>query len=178
MAMNQGVRADLVARLRDEAGELARYTKGNSRAIAAMREASDALAALPPPADPPHDCEAWRLEGLGCARCNKADPPALVALGERLRTQDNQMTAHPIFVVEHRNDARRPWEFVTACLTDEGARAYMNANGHNLRKFSRIFVHSGYRNDQWIGLRNHLMALPAAPPVTDTPQRVPSVHSS
>jgi len=170
----------------------------------AIQEAADALAALPPPtdppkgsycgscatatwcerfglccaetnaatlpADPPHDCEAWRLEGLGCARCNKADPPALVALGERLRTQDNQMTAHPIFVVEHRNDARRPWEFVTACLTDEGARAYMNANGHNLRKFSRIFVHSGYRNDQWIGLRNHLMALPAAPPVTDTPQ--------
>lgn len=90
MAMNQGVRADLVARLRDEAGELARYTKGNSRAIAAMREASDALAALPPPADPLHDCEAWRLEGLGCARCNKADPPALVALGERLRTQDNR----------------------------------------------------------------------------------------
>lgn len=99
-----------------------------------------------------------------------ADQPALVALGERLRTQDNQMTAHPIFVVEHRDDARRPWEFVTACLTDEGARAYMNANGHNLRKFSRIFVHSGYRNDEWIWLRNHLMSLPAAPPVTDTPQ--------
>lgn len=42
-------------------------------------EAADALAALLPPADPPHDCEAWRLEGLGCARCNKADPPALDA---------------------------------------------------------------------------------------------------
>lgn len=142
------------------------------------------LAALPPPADPHSELEEFRLKLRiyengdhinqplvddieRWRRELSADPPALVALGERLRTQDNQMTAHPIFVVEHRADARRPWEFVTACLTDEGARAYMNANGHNLRKFSRIFVHSGYRNDQWIGLRNHLMAL-AAPPVTDT----------
>lgn len=100
-----------------------------------------------------------------------AAPPAdLVALGDRLRTQDNQMTAHPIFVVEHRDDKRRPWEFVTACLTDDGARSYMKANGHNLRKFSRIFVHSGYRNDEWIGLRNYLLSLPAAPRVPDTHQ--------
>lgn len=180
--MTPGTHADLVARLRKFVTEYRKIQRLDHEMVYALHSeyeerfaplrlsdieaAADALAALPPPADPPHDCEAWRLEGLGCARCNKADPPALVALGERLRTQDNQMTAHPIFVVEHRNDARRPWEFVTACLTDEGARAYMNANGHNLRKFSRIFVHSGYRNDQWIGLRNHLMALPAAPPVT------------
>lgn len=199
----QGTHADLVARLREEAA--ARMEGRPSRfdyASSLLAEAADALAALPPPADPPitrgdaqavvlgvmrqRSTVARALDGLakntdlwgdfllelgnGIAAVltsRPADPPALVALGERLRTQDNQMTAHPIFVVEHRNDARRPWEFVTACLTDEGARAYMNANGHNLRKFSRIFVHSGYRNDEWIGLRNHLMALPAAPPVTD-----------
>ena len=78
--------ADLVARLLRELVTLVRGecpallnedSGGDARLSLAI---DDALAALPPPADPPHDCEAWRLEGLGCARCNKADPPALVAL--------------------------------------------------------------------------------------------------
>lgn len=190
--------ADLVARLRGLAEMLGSDGEAEAQAFAIIHEAADALAALPPPANPLYEyCPSCRrlgpLLGLTAIRSEEtggrhciscfgktesrllplwtapppADPPAIVALGERLRTQDNQMTAHPIFVVEHRNDARRPWEFVTACLTDEGARAYMNANGHNLRKFSRIFVHSGYRNNEWIGLRNYLLSLPAAPPVTD-----------
>lgn len=185
---------ELTAMVRAECPSLLNEDSGGD---ARLSLAIDDALSTPPPAPAETRCTVERvpcrchndrptIDGeVGCARCIDSPfgptwiarrvaatpPPAdLVALGERLRTQDNQMTAHPIFVVEHRDDARRPWEFVTACLTDEGARAYMNANGHNLRKFSRIFVHSGYRNDQWIGLRNHLMALPAAPPVTDTPQ--------
>lgn len=154
-------RDDLVRRLTHVAGELHDCPMCEPHAET-VEAAAAALAA--PPAAPPHR--------FGCqCGCSYAAPPAdLVALGDRLRTQDNQMTAHPIFVVEHRDDKRRPWEFVTACLTDDGARSYMKANGHNLRKCSRIFVHSGYRNDEWIGLRNYLLSLHAAPRVPDTPQ--------
>jgi hypothetical protein len=52
------------------------------------------------------------------------------------------------------------FEFVTACLSEEGANAYLRANRHNLRE-PRIYVASGYRNDEWIDLRAALMdALP------------------
>lgn len=201
------IHADLVARLQAYQPALEEWfnRSGEETVEAAMvptaggeyvrvADVRDALAALPPPADPqlcehcqqPMVCPAGtaeRIAGLEAmldetltraeqaeAKLAAAPPADLVALGDRLRTQDNQMTAHPIFVVEHRDDKRRPWEFVTACLTDDGARSYMKANGHNLRKCSRIFVHSGYRNDEWIGLRNYLLSLHAAPRVPDTPQ--------
>ncbi|MCW2242304.1 hypothetical protein [Azospirillum canadense] len=51
-------------------------------------------------------------------------------------------------------------EFVTACFTEVGAQAYIDANGHNLHQ-PFIFVTSLYRNDEMIALR-HLM-LNAAP---------------
>jgi hypothetical protein len=40
---------------------------------------------------------------------------------------------------------RDRWEFVTACFTEEGAKRYIDINGHNLGE-ARIYVHSGYRN--------------------------------
>lgn len=46
--------------------------------------------------------------------------------------------------------------FVTACLTEVGANDYLKANGHNLNK-PYIYVHSLNRNDEMIGLRNHLV---------------------
>jgi hypothetical protein len=51
--------------------------------------------------------------------------------------------------------------FVTACLTKKGAEDYIARNGHNLVK-PYIYVESMYRNEEMIGLRNHLMCDPCA----------------
>lgn len=47
-------------------------------------------------------------------------------------------------------------QFETACLTRAGADAYLKANGHNLNQ-PYIYVHSLYRNDEMIGLREHVI---------------------
>lgn len=120
-------------------------------------------------------------------------------VGELVRTQDNRMTSHPVFVVEQQrqvwgvdtdydNDGfewlddeglvipslarrleklsqkggdtgkyrrlgyRNYWEFVTACFTEQGCNDYLAANGHNLNE-TRIYVYSGFRNREWIELR-------------------------
>ena len=46
--------------------------------------------------------------------------------------------------------------FVTACLTRAGADTYLEANGHNLEQ-PYIHVHSLNRNDEMIGLREHVI---------------------
>lgn len=56
------------------------------------------------------------------------------------------------------------WRFVTVCLTEEGAKAYLAANGHNLRRETRIYAESAFRNAEMIALREHLMALPPEAP--------------
>ena len=48
------------------------------------------------------------------------------------------------------------WEFVTACFTRKGCQNYLQANGHNLCE-PRIYVHSAYRNVEWINLRSFLI---------------------
>ncbi len=48
------------------------------------------------------------------------------------------------------------WVFVTACLTEKAALAYLAINGHNLNE-PRIYAESGWRNAEWIGLRELLM---------------------
>lgn len=47
-------------------------------------------------------------------------------------------------------------QFETACFTRAGADAYLEANGHNLNQ-PYIYVHSLYRNDEMIGLREHVI---------------------
>ncbi len=47
------------------------------------------------------------------------------------------------------------WEFVTACFTEAGCKNYLKINAHNLGK-TRIYVHSAWRNNEWITLRHHL----------------------
>lgn len=47
-------------------------------------------------------------------------------------------------------------QFETACLTRAGADAYLAANGHNLNQ-PYIHVHSLNRNDEMIGLREHVI---------------------
>lgn len=126
------------------------------------------------------------------------------AIGERLRTQDNRATSHPLFVVQQRrriygihpnwtddtcwlnegevgaDEAAKlevewresrlepegytrtgyidTWVFVTACLTEGGAKDYIRLNGHNLRE-PRIYADSAYRNREMIALRGFLAAL-------------------
>lgn len=48
------------------------------------------------------------------------------------------------------------WEFVTACFTRRGCEDYIKLNGHNLKE-PRIYVVSGYRNNEWDTVRRLLM---------------------
>lgn len=50
------------------------------------------------------------------------------------------------------------WEFVTACFTEQGAKDYIRANGHNLRE-PRIYAASAYRNREFIDVREFLKSL-------------------
>ena len=137
-------------------------------------------------------------------------PDQLSVLRTELQTQDNAITADPLFVVFQEekiygvsqdyqtngftwvcendssvtaddNEAKvldklldedrelsiggltyqRVWyrivpRFVTACLTRNGAEAFIARDGHNLTK-PYIYVESLHRNEEMIALRNHLM---------------------
>lgn len=47
------------------------------------------------------------------------------------------------------------WEFKTACLTEQGAKDYIAQMAHHLNE-PRIYVESGYRNDEWRDVRAYL----------------------
>ncbi|EJQ0408117.1 ead/Ea22-like family protein [Escherichia coli] len=49
-------------------------------------------------------------------------------------------------------------EFVTCCFTGQGCKDYLAANGHNLR-LPFIYVKSGFRNAEYIGIRNWLAGI-------------------
>jgi hypothetical protein len=53
---------------------------------------------------------------------------------------------------------RDHWEFVTACFTRVGCEDYLRVNGHNLTD-PRIYVESGYRNQEWETMRKHLLGM-------------------
>lgn len=57
-----------------------------------------------------------------------------------------------------RTGYRDVWVFVTACLTEQGCKDYLRLNGHNLGE-TRIYVYSGYRNEEWRAVREHLVAM-------------------
>lgn len=48
------------------------------------------------------------------------------------------------------------WEMATVCFTRVAAEEYIAANGHNLTN-PRIYVESGYRNDEWEAVRNYFL---------------------
>jgi hypothetical protein len=54
-----------------------------------------------------------------------------------------------------RTGARDTWEFVTVCLTEAAALAYIEANAHRLNE-PRVFVESFYRNEEMIAVRQLL----------------------
>jgi hypothetical protein len=49
-------------------------------------------------------------------------------------------------------------EFVTCCFTEKGCKDYLACNGHNLR-LPFIYVKSGFRNGEYIGIRNWLSGI-------------------
>ncbi|EEU0174479.1 TPA: ead/Ea22-like family protein [Escherichia coli] len=49
-------------------------------------------------------------------------------------------------------------EFVTCCFTEQGCKDYLAANGHNLR-LPFVYVKSGFRNAEYIGIRNWLAGI-------------------
>lgn len=49
-------------------------------------------------------------------------------------------------------------DFVTCCFTEQGCKDYLVCNGHNLR-LPFIYVKSGFRNAEYIGIRNWLATL-------------------
>jgi hypothetical protein len=55
---------------------------------------------------------------------------------------------------------RDEYVFVQPFFTEVGAQRYIDINGHNLRE-PRIYVESGYRNEEWETIRAHLMGLEA-----------------
>jgi len=50
------------------------------------------------------------------------------------------------------------WEFVTACFTKAGCEEFIRRDGHNHGE-TRIYVASGYRNEEWKAVRKYLMSL-------------------
>lgn len=108
------------------------------------------------------------------------------AIGHELRTQDNRITSHPIFFVQQKRrfygvggtdnkvwmrDGEEcdphtrgsvlvgyidTWVNVQPFFTEAGAKSYLECNGHNLKE-PRIYVESGWRNEEWQAVRNFLI---------------------
>ena len=51
------------------------------------------------------------------------------------------------------------WEFVTACFTEAGCQAYIDANKHNHRGELRIYAYGSYRNKEWQEMYEFLRSL-------------------
>lgn len=128
------------------------------------------------------------------------------AMAERMATQDNRATSHPIFVVQTRarvygfdpsysdhhvwlsdgevyevddpeqiarlddahDNGEEPegftrtayqdrWEAESVFFTEDAANAYIEANRHNLTE-PRVYVASGYRNQEWQLVREFLLS--------------------
>lgn len=54
------------------------------------------------------------------------------------------------------------WEFVTACFTENGCKAYLATNGHNLKE-TRIYAEGSYRNEEFRSVRDYLRGLASQP---------------
>jgi hypothetical protein len=85
----------------------------------------------------------------------------LSEIGERIRTQDNRITSHPIFFVE--SWERKRWVAIQPFFTETAAQAFIAANRHNYDEL-RVFVASGHRNEEWCAVRDALKYGAVSPP--------------
>lgn len=76
-------------------------------------------------------------------------------LMEEFLTQEDKGCSR--FSIEVVGYVDRP-KFVTSCFTRAAAESYIKANAHNLKE-PHVFVHSGYRNREWIDMRKAIGAL-------------------
>lgn len=74
------------------------------------------------------------------------DIKRLAEIQHELKTQDNHITSHPIFVVQQKIGNRYVW--VHTFLTEKGAKDYIRNNNHNLN-LPIVYVASGYGNPEW-----------------------------
>ena len=77
---------------------------------------------------------------------------SLKSIGKELLTQDNRMTSHPVFRVLSKD------KVVEVFFTNTSAEAYIEQNRHNLEN-PYIYIASGWRNREWIMMRECLMGL-------------------
>lgn len=84
-------------------------------------------------------------------------PSEILALTERLRTQDNLATAHPVWCVQVKAKMGQ-WATVKVALSRKGIDDYLAVDGHNL-KGHRVWVDSLNRCQEMIQLREWLMGL-------------------
>jgi hypothetical protein len=94
------------------------------------------------------------------SKMNKEDAIEILRQSsETINTQDNRITAEPIFMVQEKH-----WRNSTVYVniqpffTEKAAQEYINANRHNLVE-PRIYVESGYRNYEWQAVRTLLKTM-------------------
>ena len=72
---------------------------------------------------------------------------------DTINTQDNRITAEPIFMVQEKHfNAGRRYVNIQPFFTEEAAKFFVKTNRHNLRN-PRIYVESGYLNYEWQAVR-------------------------
>jgi hypothetical protein len=102
----------------------------------------------------------------------------LLPIARLVATQDNRITAGPIFNVEEWRGIKG-WVAVQPFFTEAGAQRFLDINGHNLaggrgfihaKKPPRIYAEGSFRNEEWRAVRAALLAL-AALEATAIPNR-------
>lgn len=96
----------------------------------------------------------WVDQDGECADDKAAELEAADIAGEFPRNEDDEDYRRVWY--------RDEWVFVQPFFTEQGAKDYIAINGHNLRE-PRIYVESGYRNEEWRIVREHLMAFTTNP---------------
>lgn len=85
----------------------------------------------------------------------------ILNIGHNLLEQDNRGTSYPMFLVRqiyHHRDGEQVHEYVTTCMTQEGAEAFIKQHAHNLTD-PYVYVASGWKNEEWQLLRAFLLSL-------------------
>lgn len=84
------------------------------------------------------------------------DLTSISKIGERIRTQDNRMTANPIFQIRAKQSARSNDWVEMSTFTHAGTQHYLWCNGHNIPRIRFDCVASMHRCYEMQAVRNFL----------------------